>query len=563
MDNDSLRRVQEVFRELLEREPSEHGRFLDQLRATEPDLAREVESLLGADHRAGDFLERSPPELELIHKRHEPGLQPGTQIGPYAVLKLLGRGGMGDVYLAERADQEYEKQVAIKLVRPGADSEEILDRFWRERQILANLEHQNIARLLEGGTTANGQPYLVMEHVDGEPIDRYCDRHRLSIDARLRLFRSVCAAVEYAHRNLVVHRDLKPGNIMVTAAGVAKLLDFGIAKVLATEGLAPGTMTRTGLLPMSPEYASPEQVRAGPITTSTDVYALGLVLYELLTGQRPQKLGNLSLPEIERVVCERIPERPSAALSAFPIRAGGEGEATLEGVAAARSTTADRLRHKLAGDLDTIVMKALHKEPERRQRSVKELSEDLGRHLVGLPVRARADTLGYRTAKFVRRHLVGMAAAVLVAGTLAGGAASTLWQARRAAAERDRARTEARKSEQVAGFLTDLFRAADPDETQGDTVTVGTILERGQQRIRETLQEQPNDGTLVNGATFAAGLVTSGTGEAFSLDGVDDYVDLGTAVGNFGTGDFTVDLWVNFRSLSGEQILIEKYVETH
>ncbi|UCC83771.1 MAG: serine/threonine protein kinase [Gemmatimonadota bacterium] len=492
MHPDRLQQIQELFWQALEREPTERASFLAGLRAEDPDLADDVESLLAADLEAGDFLDGPPSELLAAFERYARGLEAGDRIGPYAILKRLGRGGMGSVYLAERADAEYRKQVAIKIVRPGMDTEEILHRFWRERQILANLEHPNIARLLDGGTTPDGHPYLVMEYVDGEPIQRYCDGRRLSVDERLRLFVTVCGAVEHAHRNLVVHRDLKPGNILVTAGGVPKLLDFGIAKLLAPLEDSPDTTaTRTGLRPMSPVYASPEQVKGGPITTSTDVYSLGLVLYELLTGLRPQTLEGLSFAEIERAVCEREPERPSTAIGRLNSRTPGEGGPTLETIAAARSASPDKLRRRLIGDLDNIVMRALNKEPGRRYRSVEELADDIRRHLGGFPVRARPETLRYRAAKFVRRHRVGVAAAALVAVTLVAGMAGTLWQARRATSERDRARTEAETAQQVAGFLTDLFQASDPTEALGDTIPVREILERGRRRISETLQEQP------------------------------------------------------------------------
>jgi serine/threonine-protein kinase len=475
MDADRLQRIQELFWEALELEGEERARFLSQLRAENPDLTQEVETLLLADGAAGDFLEIPPADLSSILEGRTKKLGPGDRIGPYALVKLLGRGGMGSVYLAERADAEYSKQVAIKVVRAGMDSEEILARFWQERQILASLEHPNIARLLDGGTTPDGRPYLVMEYVDEESIDAYCERRKLSIDERLRLFQTVCAAVEHAHRNLVVHRDLKPRNILVTAAGEPKLLDFGIAKLLSPlDGPADAAATRTGLRPMSPEYASPEQVRGEPITTSTDVYALGLVLYQLLTGERPQQLDNLSLAEIERVVCEQEPEKPSVATGRLQ-----------------RSASSDRLRRKLAGDLDTIVMKALRKEPERRYQTVRDLSEDIRRYLSGLPVKARPDTLRYRTAKFVRRHSVGVAAAALVAISLVAGMAGTMWQTQQAARERDRARTEAETAAQIASFLTELFQASNPEETLGDTIPVRQILERGYRRIQETLQDQP------------------------------------------------------------------------
>jgi serine/threonine protein kinase/predicted negative regulator of RcsB-dependent stress response len=362
------------------------------------------------------------------------------RIGPYKLIREVGRGGMGAVYLAVRDDQ-FQKRVAIKVVKRGMDSEVILRRFRRERQILASLDHPNVARLLDGGSTEDGLPYLVMEYVEGSRLYEYADNHRLDTAERLKLFRIICGAVQYAHQNLIVHRDLKPGNILVTSEGVPKLLDFGIAKLLnpelALEAIEP---TATAIRLMTPEYASPEQVRGEPITTASDVYALGVVLYEFLTGHRPYLIKDRSPLEIMRVVCEQEPQRPSTAVTrvADAKTTGGLGSQTLapESISKTREGEPEKLRKKLSGDLDNIVMKALAKEPQRRYASVDQLSTDIQRHLEGLPVIARPDTFGYRASKFIRRHKASAIAAGLIFASLLVGIVGTTWQARNARQQR-------------------------------------------------------------------------------------------------------------------------------
>ena len=350
------------------------------------------------------------------------------QIGPYRVLRELGRGGMGAVYLAVRGDDEVRKRVALKVLRRGMDTDAIVERFRHERQILASLEHPYISALLDGGTTPDGLPYFAMEFADGKPIDAYCEQHRLDTTARLELFRKICAAVQHAHQNLVIHCDIKPANVLVTAEGTPKLLDFGIAKLLSPGAGATLALTLDGSPLLTPEYASPEQVRGGAVTTATDVYSLGVLLYELLTGHRPYELASRAPADIARAVCDAIPERPSTAVT----RATGQ------------PATGDpqRLRRRLAGDLDNIVLKALSKEPARRYASVDQFSEDIRRHLAGLPVLARRDTVGYRVAKFVRRNRAAVAAAALVVVALVAGIITTAWQAQ--IARRERARAEQR-----------------------------------------------------------------------------------------------------------------------
>jgi non-specific serine/threonine protein kinase/serine/threonine-protein kinase len=331
----------------------------------------------------------------------------GRRIGPYQIVREIGHGGMGAVYLATRADDQYRKQVAIKLIRHGMDTDFVLRRFRTERQILAALDHPNIARLLDGSTTEEGLPYLVMEYIEGVPIGEYCDQHQLNTEERLKLFRQVCAAVHYAHQHLVIHRDIKPSNILVTEESLPKLLDFGIAKLLTPE-LAAQTLdpTASALRLMTPRYASPEQVRGEPITTASDIYSLGVVLYELVTGRSPYKPTSDAVHELMQAVCESEPEKPSTAVSGIR----GDKQRTTDG----GQRTREKLRRKLRGDLDNIILMALRKEPERRYASVEQFSEDIRRHLEGLPVIARPATLSYRAGKFIRRHKVGVAAAALI-----------------------------------------------------------------------------------------------------------------------------------------------------
>ena len=387
--------IEPLLDQLLDAAPGQRDTELDRLSAGDPELRRELETLLrSCEH--GDWYVDTPAAIFLapiIAESTEPEpTRQGKLVGPYRVTRELGRGGMGQVYLAERADGQFEQQVALKLIRRGLDSDEVQRRFLAERRILARLSHPNVARLLDGGMTAEGQPWFALEYVDGEPILDYAERRQLDVPARISLFLDVCDAVRYAHQHLVVHRDLKPSNILVTADGQAKLLDFGIAKMLGDQTDEAG-LTRTGLRVMTPEYASPEQVRGEPVTTATDVYALGAVLYELLSGQAAHQFRRGTAAEIEWTICEVDPEPPSSA---------------------ADRTGHPERRRQLAGDLDTMILKALHKDPARRYASVDALVEDLKRFQAGLPVAARPDTLRYRARKYLRRYRVPVLAVASV-----------------------------------------------------------------------------------------------------------------------------------------------------
>jgi len=412
---------------------------------------------------------------------------------------------MGEVYLAERADAQFEQQVAIKVVHGGTLAVSMHSRLKLERQILAQLDHPNIAHLLDGGALPDGSAYLVMEYIDGEAIDVFCDLHCLDVTARLKLFQTVCAAVHYAHQNLIVHRDLKPSNILVTGAGVPKLLDFGIAKLLDDRQAARHTLavTQADIRIMTPDHASPEQVRGQAITTSSDVYVLGVLLYKLLCGTSPFFISSMRLSEIERAICEKDPPPPSQMVSAEELP-----ESKM--IAESRGTTSKRLRRTLSGDLDNIVLMAMRKEPERRYGSAEQLAGDIQRFLEGKPVIARRDTMSYRTTKFVKRHWLPVSAAAAAAFMIIAFSVTTYEQSVRIAAERDRAAQqreraehERARAEEVSSFLVNLFKLSDPGENRGNQVTARELLDSGAQRLRVGLQDQP--------ATKAALLSTVGT----------------------------------------------------
>jgi serine/threonine protein kinase len=437
MNSENWQKVEELLNAALEIEPEKRREFLAEIGTTE--LRLEVESLLAGEAEAEKFL-ASPGvafSAEFFDESDAADALINQLIGNYKIVGELGRGGMGAVYLGERIDGKFAQNVAIKLLKRELNTADIRRRFAHERQILAALAHPNIARLLDAGTTADGLPYLVMEYVEGVPIDEFCDARNLDLNERLELFRTVCETVAFAHRNLIIHRDLKPSNILVNKDGAPKLLDFGISKLLTPEFEAESAHTVTKLGAMTPEYASPEQLRGESVTTATDVYSLGVILYELLTSHRPFELRKHSAEEIIRAVCETEPERPSSVVSSsLQIEKGGDTNQNKQ------RTTDYGQRTKpaaLRGDLDNIVLKALKKEPARRYSSVEQFSEDIRRHLSDLPVLARPDTLSYRATKFINRNRIVVFAALLIFLTLIGGVVATVWQARRAEANQVRA----------------------------------------------------------------------------------------------------------------------------
>lgn len=410
----------QILGEAIEREPESRDAWVETVCAGDEALRAEVTRLLSRQKPAAQFLEESP----LIAAAESNGRSMiGQRIGLYKIISEIGRGGMGAVYLAERDDQEFARRVAIKLIKRGMDTDFVVQRFRNERQILANLDHPNIARLLDGGTTESALPYFIMEYVEGETIIKYANANNLSTNERLKLFRTVCSAVQYAHQNLVIHRDLKPSNILVTPDGEPKLLDFGIAKLLQDEAGDETALTATAIRVMTPEYASPEQIKGERVTTATDVYSLGVLLYELLTGCRPYRVKSRQPEELAKAICEQEPTKPSLAVTRR-----GDDVVRPEG-SNRQSAIGNR---QLKGDLDNILLMALRKEPQRRYASVERFSEDLRRHLEGLPVSARKDTFSYRTTKFIKRNKIGVAAAALVLLTLSVGIVATTVEARRA-----------------------------------------------------------------------------------------------------------------------------------
>ncbi len=467
MRSERQREIEELFEEALAQDQEGRDAFLRERCSEDEELRACVEALLHSDEQAGSFLAKLVTETEEPSTEEGSRDEPGPRLGPYRLLQKVGEGGMSTVFLAERADGSFRRPVVVKVIRRGMESGEAQRRLRLERQILAGLEHPNIARLYDGGTTTEHLPYFVMEWVEGTRLDRHCDDRRLSIARRLEIFRKVCAAVQYAHQHLVVHRDLKPGNILVTAEGEPKLLDFGIAKLLESSPAATAeepTVAWARL--MTPNYASPEQVLGRRVTTASDIYSLGVVLYLLLTGRLPRRFEGCSPLEIEERWASTPAEKP---------REGMEGPA-----AAARGTRPDSLRRQLKGDLDRIVLKALHPEPTRRYSSAEKLAEDLRRYQHGLPVLARPDTLLYRSGKFLRRHRLAVATAALVAAVLAAAAVGLAAQAAHIARERDQLRA-------VISFIKSVFDVAG----EGEELTVRQAVDRSSVVLDLELKDQP------------------------------------------------------------------------
>jgi serine/threonine-protein kinase len=487
--SDTTQRAAEVVKSALERSPSEWPTFLEEACGNNARMRAEVDSLLQFQREAHHFIEQGALHVAAQSLARAPAPPFPQQIEGYQILSRIGVGGMGEVFLAQ--EMKLRRKVALKLVRAGMDSAEIVARFRHEEQILASLNHPNIAQLYGAGVAAGDIPFFAMEFIDGVRIDEYCNSKALSPSARLEIFRKVCAAVHYAHQRLIIHRDLKPSNILVTADGEPKLLDFGIAKLI--EGQDAFTQMQTLPGAMTPDYASPEQVRGEAMTTSTDVYSLGVLLYEILTGQRPYRLKTRSPDEIARAITDQEPERPSTVIARGDI-----------------STLDIRPSAFPKGDLDNVVLMALRKEPQRRYASVGQFSEDLRRYLEGLPVIAHKDTVSYRATKFIKRHKIGMAAAALVLLTLVGGIVATAWQAKRATAqakiaseqarvaaqERDRAQKEAAKSERINSFLRNILGFSDPswlssNPRRNREPTIAEALEEAGRRAEKDLADQP------------------------------------------------------------------------
>ncbi|MBS1797786.1 MAG: tetratricopeptide repeat protein [Acidobacteria bacterium] len=482
MTSERWLRIEEIFNRALDVAAAGREDFLAAACGGDDELRVEVETLLRAEEaHGGHLLEAVQNAAEEFLNDAETDEKPPEQIGVYRIKRLLGRGGMGAVYLAVRSD-EIKRRVAVKIIKRGMDTDDILRRFRNERQILAALEHPNIARLLDAGTTPDGLPFFVMEYIEGLPLLEYCARNRLRTRDRLKLFRQICAAVAYAHQNLVVHRDLKPSNIIVTGDGVPKLLDFGIAKMLNPE-LSGQTLnpTATAMRLMTPEYASPEQVRGEAITTASDIYSLGVLLYELLTGRRPYRIKNNTPAEIFHAICDTEPLPPSAITDYRQPPADPETNPSI----------APRNPHALRGDIDNIVLTALRKETARRYATVEQFSEDIRFHLEGLPVSARPATFAYRFSKFVRRHKLTVGLAALLVTFLTGFAVTETVQTFRIARERDTAQIEHERAEKVSAFMLDLFKGANADRNGGRDATARELLDKGYERVKNELRDQP------------------------------------------------------------------------
>jgi eukaryotic-like serine/threonine-protein kinase len=469
--------------------PEQRYRFIYEETADEPQVRAELLALLAYDRTRGNGpLSRAVGGalVDVIQDNRRAFL--GRVVGSYKLIAILGEGGTGTVYLGERADHQYSAQVAVKIIDYAAVQGSFGERFRAERQILASLNHPNIARLLDAGETDDGQPYLIMEHVQGEPVDQYCDRKQLSLERRLRLFTQICSAVQYAHQNLIVHRDLKPANIMVSEEGVPKLLDFGIAKLLdAGESARTPELTRINDRLLTPEYASPEQILGGMITTASDVYSLGVVLYQLVCGLRPYKVpASASQLELERSICISDPDRPSTA-----VRRAEKSEYPIDAIADARGATVERLARQLHGDIDAVVLRALRKEPHHRYGSVEQLSADIERYLNHEGVQAAQGNWLYYGRRFARRHALGVAAGSAFLVFVIGVAIVMSIQRQQIASALERATQQGQRAETVSDFMLDVFTAADPFVHFGKEPTARNLLDQAARRIQVDLSQQP------------------------------------------------------------------------
>jgi len=479
------KKIKEIFSKAIELEGKERDQYIRKACAGDKGLFEELHSLLKSHDRAGvmDLRIGSIRKSAITSARNERAK--GRKVGRYKIIEEVGFGGMGSVYMAERADGEFKHRVALKLLHSPFASKNDVERFKSERQILATLQHDNIARLLDGGVTEQGQPYYVMEFVDGKPINQYCNDHQLTINERLELFQDVCGAIQYAHQKLIVHRDLKPSNILVTGNGRVKLLDFGIAKVLK-EFDAAAPLTQPGLLPLTPSYASPEQIRGENVATSSDIYQLGIVLYELLTGKRPYEVSGKSPGEIERIICEKILTRPSLAI-AKPSKS--PGQANMQNY----TDSTGQLRKKLRGDLDNILLKALHKEPERRYDSAEQFGTDIRLYLSARPVTAHPDSKLYRAGKYIKRHRWGVTATLAIFLSLIMGISAAMWQAREAQTALAKSEEALNRAEALHGFLTDLFLPGSLGRPAGQMPSTEELLEIGARQALEGGISEPSE----------------------------------------------------------------------
>lgn len=496
MDPSTWKKIETILDHILPLEQSERTQYIEK-HVNDPELKREINALLEAELHAPRYLDKGVEAFftgdKAVHDIAENISGKTFEIDRYKIEKEIGRGGMSVVYLAHRTDGEFDQKVAVKIIQPfGLDREDRFRRLRAERQILANLQHPNIARVFDGGITPEGWPYMVMEVVEGIPVTKYCQKKSLDLNSRLELFYKICDAVIYAHRNLVVHRDLKPGNILVTETGQVKLLDFGIAKLLTEDEGDP--VTQTGRPLMTPEYAAPEQFKSEMITTAVDIYSLGVILYELLAGVRPYNLAEKSLAEMERLVCEEEPLKPSEQRKK-PVRFSSEKSKTSDPTPKSVDSKPDRSpespsSNQLKGDLDLICLKALRKEPEHRYKSVEEFREDLVRYQKGLPIQAHPSSLGYKTQKFIKRNKAPLAMVALFLIAITSFAIYHIYQVTE---QRNIAQIEAEKATRIKNFTTNLFYSNSPYSTlnRDEGVTLEKVLEAGQQNIENELAGDP------------------------------------------------------------------------
>jgi eukaryotic-like serine/threonine-protein kinase len=482
MNSERWEKIGIIFDEALNLSEPERSEFIKSACGDDIEMQNEVKSLIEADSKVPPVLKAQAGDAVNIRSQI---IYEGKIIGNYKVIKQIAEGGMGSVFLAERADGQFEQKVALKIIKPGMNSNEIIKRFLSERQILARLQHPNIAKLLDGGLTEDNLPYFTMEYVEGEPISEYCDKNNLSVEERLKIFITVCSAIQYAHHNLVIHRDIKPSNIMIKKDGTVKLLDFGIAKVLSEDTLNEDVnLTQTGLHVMTPEYASPEQIKGKHVTTSTDIYSLGIVLYELLTGEKVHNIKNYSPLEMEKAICLTQPQKPSSLIKQVQTK----DKSKADEISIKRNTLPEKLKKKLAGDLDNICLTALRKEPETRYSSVELFRQDIENFLEERPVTARQSTINYRMKKFVLRHKVAVVFGLLIFLIVTS---LTTFYTIQLKHERDAAQAEAVKANEVSGFLKNIFKVSDPYNARGDTITARELLDKGAEKINRSLSNQP------------------------------------------------------------------------
>ncbi len=484
MNNDSWAQVKTIFYEAVNLPLNERGKFIDTT-CHDEELKKEIYSLLHANDKAEGFL--ISPAVPAESFAEYDNIFIGKFFGRYKLEKLIAQGGMGLVYFGER-DDEVKQKAAVKIISPGYVSETVLKRFQNERQTLANLNHPNISKLLDGGITDDGIQFLVMEYIDGIPVDEYCEEKNLNTEERLKLFLKIASVVEYAHHNLIVHRDLKPSNILITPEGEPKLLDFGIAKILSEEINEEEAITIKGVVNFTPEYASPEQVNGEPITTASDVYSLGVILYKLLTGHNPYRIKTKFPSEIKKIVTQIEPLKPSEIIYTTSEKTSGDKliQISPNSVSKTREGTIEKLHKKLVGDLDNIISKAIRKEPERRYSSIELLTEDINRYLNYQPVSAHKDSFNYRAEKFFKRNkaavITGLSIFILILLAIGG----IIWQSHLTAIERDNAKLEAEKANQIKSFLLNMMSAPDPKE-DGREVKIIDVIEKASSSLTSEL----------------------------------------------------------------------------